>query len=148
MIRLGINFHYPAINKTLVTAVFDTVCKLHFLVCKLCHGHVITIKIYEWFPKMMFYTWCKFQVYSTSETEQIEGGLSHSTTVLYNSDVTTFSWFWHIYLDIKMLCFKVDYLKNEKRYLHAVFFIWLDIISPLTYQKIIFDDTIPLSNMI
>ena len=62
MIRLGINFHYPAINKTLVTAVFDAVCKLHFLVCKLCHGHVITIKIYEWFPKMMFYTWCKFQV--------------------------------------------------------------------------------------
>ena len=96
MIMLGINFHYPATNTTLVTAVFDTVCKLHFLVCKLCHGHVITIKIYEWFPKMMFYTWCKFQVYSTSETEQIEGGLLHSTTVLYNSDVTNFR---HIYFD-------------------------------------------------
>ena len=74
MIRLGINFHYPTINKTLVTAVFDLVCKLHFLVCKLCIRHVIPIKLYGWLQKIMFYYWCKFQVYSISKTEEIEGG--------------------------------------------------------------------------
>ena len=74
MIRLGINFHYPTINKTLVTAVFDLVCKLHFLVCKLCNGHVITIKIYGWLQNMMFCYWCKFQVYSISKAEEIKGG--------------------------------------------------------------------------
>ena len=49
--------------------IFNSVSTRHFLIFKLCFGHVMVIKIYGWPQKRIFYYWCKFQGCSISTTE-------------------------------------------------------------------------------
>ena len=78
-IRLAAKFNYPAIRKTLVNSkifkIFNSVSKQHFLVCKLCIGNVMVIKLYGWPQKMIFYYWCKFQGCIISRDEDLRGAI-------------------------------------------------------------------------